>query len=319
MKLEEMEAVLERLGITPVSTRNSEILALCPGHKEITGREDHNPSWWINSDTGAHICFSCGYRGGLWGLIAHVKGLKDANGLLDFADAKDWLYLSFDHITFGLEEDREEEAPEEVFKEVTKISEARLALFTDPPAHALKARGLTLEAAREYEILWDPNYSNWITVIREPYSNKLLGWQEKGFSRRYFNNYPQGVEKSKTLFGFQQYKSGRMIVVESPLDVARLASVGVTGGVSTYGAMISKDQLNLIREADEIVFALDNDDAGKVASKKLLDLSFSLGFEAWFFNYSGTDMKDVGGMSKSEILAGLASAKHVVNGEAALV
>lgn len=310
-----MEAVLTRLGISPVQTRNSEILALCPGHKEITGKEDHNPSWWINSDTGAHICFSCGYRGGLWGLIAHVKGFKDANGLLDFADAKDWLYLSFDNLTFGSEEGKEEK-PEEVFREVTKISEARLALFTDPPAHALKARGLTIEATQQYELLWDPSHSNWVTVIRDPYSNKLLGWQEKGFSRRYFNNYPQGVEKSKTLFGYAQYSGGRMIVVESPLDVVRLASVGVTGGVSTYGALISKEQISLIREADEIVFALDNDEAGIVASKKLLDLSFSLGFEAWFFNYSHTDMKDVGAMSRGEILAGLSSAKHVVNGNA---
>lgn len=317
MRLEEMELVLTRLGITPISNRGSEILALCPGHKEITGREDHNPSWWINSDTGAHICFSCGYRGGLWGLIAHVKGLKDANGLLDFADAKDWLYLSFDNITLGLEEDEEEE-PEEVFKEVTHIGESRLALFTEPPAHALKARGLTAEAARQYELLWDPAHSNWITVIREPYTNKLLGWQEKGHSRRFFRNYPQGVEKSRTLFGFQQYSGGQMIVVESPLDVVRLRSVGITGGVSTYGALVSKEQLSLIREADEIVFALDNDDAGRSSSKRMLDLSFKLGFEAWFFNYSGTDMKDVGGMSKAEILEGLSSAKHVVNGEAAL-
>ena len=149
--------------------------------------------------------------------------------------------------------------------------------------------------------------------------NKLLGWQEKGFSRRYFSNYPQGVEKSKTLFGFKQYSGGQMVVVESPLDVVRLASVGVTGGVSTYGSMISKEQLALIREADEIVFAFDNDDAGRLASKKMLDSSISLGFEAWFFNYNETDMKDVGGMSKSEILTGLSSAKHVVNGEAALL
>ena len=158
-----MEAVLTRLGITPVQVRNSEILALCPGHKEMTGREDRNPSWWINADTGAHICFSCGYRGGLWGLIAQTKGLYDANGFLDFADAKDWLYLSFDNISF----DTEEAPAEPMFAEVKDISEARLALFTLPPAEALKARGLTKAAAEEYELLWNSQHSNWITVIRD--------------------------------------------------------------------------------------------------------------------------------------------------------
>lgn len=310
MKTDEMERVLERLGIEPVNTRNSEILALCPGHKEITGKEDRHPSWWINAETGAHICFSCGFKGSLFSLIAQVQGYRDANGLLDYADAKDWLYLGFDGVTLG--EDDQEDEP--VFKEVTQITEARLALFTLPPVYALKARGLTAEAAAKYELLWDPKHSNWITVIRHPRTNKLMGWQEKGFSHRYFNNYPQGVEKSTTLFGFNNYKGGQMIVVESPLDVVRLASVGVIGGVSTYGSLISNAQLSIIREADEIVFALDNDESGINASKKMLDLGFELGFESRFFNYSHTEMKDVGGMSKSEILTGLQNAKHSVYG-----
>ena len=216
MRLEEMETVLRRLSIEPVNARGSEILALCPGHKEITGKEDRSPSWWINSETGAHICFSCGFKGNLWSLIATAQGLKDANGFLDYADAKDWLYLSFDNIQLGT---NEEEEIEPVFKEVTNITESRLALFTYPPQHALTARGFTLQAAEKHQLLWDTAHSNWISVIRDPHSNKLLGWQEKGFSRRYFRNYPVGVEKSTTLFGFNQYTGGRMIVVESPLDV----------------------------------------------------------------------------------------------------
>jgi 5S rRNA maturation endonuclease (ribonuclease M5) len=312
MRLEEMETVLRRLNIEPVNARGSEILALCPGHKEITGKEDRSPSWWINSDTGAHICFSCGFKGNLWSLIATAQGLKDANGFLDYADAKDWLYLSFDNIQLGAPEEEHEQ--ESVFKEVTAITESRLALFTLPPAHALSARGFTYEAAEKHQLLWDTAYSNWISVIRDPHSNKLLGWQEKGFSRRYFRNYPTGVEKSTTLFGYNKYSGGRMIIVESPLDVVRLESVGITGAVSTYGSMISNIQLDLIKEADEIVFALDNDESGINASKKMLEQNF----EAWYFNYSHTEMKDVGGMSRLEILTGLDNAKHSVNGLGAL-
>jgi 5S rRNA maturation endonuclease (ribonuclease M5) len=311
MRLEEMETVLRRLDIEPVNARGSEILALCPGHKEITGKEDRSPSWWINADTGAHICFSCGFKGNLWSLIATAQGLRDANGFLDYADAKDWLYLSFDNLQLGTQEIEE---PETVFKEVTNITEARLALFTYPPQHALTARGFTLQAAEKHQLLWDTAHSNWISVIRDPYSNKLLGWQEKGFSRRYFRNYPTGVEKSTTLFGFNRYTGGRMIVVESPLDVVRLESIGVTGAVSTYGSMISNTQLELIKEADEIVFALDNDESGMNSTKKMLEQNF----EAWYFNYSNTDMKDVGAMSRLEILTGLDNAKHSVHGLGAL-
>jgi len=40
-----------------------------------------------------------------------------------------------------------------------------------------------------------------------------------------------------------------------------------------------------------------------------------MGKEAWFFNYSHTDMKDVGAMSKVEIESGLETAKHMVRGK----
>lgn len=314
MRIEEMEALLRRLNIEPVNVKNSEILALCPGHKEITGREDRNPSWWINSDTGQHICFSCGFKGGLWSLIAQRQNFYDPNGRLDYADAKDWLYESFG--TIQLDTLAEIERPIE--KPEFKVSNASLAVFSNPPSDALRSRGLSLAAAQDHELLWDSVKRNWIIVIREPYSNKLLGWQEKGYSRRYFNNYPPGVEKSHCLFGFSKYSGGRMVVVESPLDVVRLSSLGISGGVATYGVHISAAQLKLIKEADEIVFALDNDDAGKAASKKLLELTKTDAFEAWFFDYSTTDRKDVGGMSKFEVTEGLANAKHCVYGTEAL-
>ncbi|CAB4129529.1 Bacterial DnaG primase, TOPRIM domain [uncultured Caudovirales phage] len=307
-----MERVLERLNIDVLNVRGNEILALCPGHLEITGKEDHNPSWWINAETGAHICFSCGFKGNIWSLIATAQNLKDANGFLDYADAKDWLYLSFDNIQLGSPDEEIEQ--ESIFKEVPQITESRLALFTYPPDHALKARGLTLQAAEKHQLLWDTAHSNWITVIRDPYLNKLLGWQEKGFSRRYFRNYPTGVEKSTTLFGLNRYKGGRMIIVESPLDVVRLESIGVSGGVSTYGSMISNAQIELIKDADEILFALDNDESGINASKKMLEQNF----EAWFFSYAHTDMKDIGAMSRLEILTGIDNAKHSVNGLGAI-
>jgi len=312
MKLEQMENVLYRLNIEPVSIRGSEILALCPGHKEITGKEDHNPSWWINSGTGAHICFSCGFKGNLWSLIATVQGYRDANGFLDYADAKDWLYLSADNPSlYDMDDDAEDES---VFKEVIDITEARLAVFDLPPEHALAARGFTKQAAIKHQLLWDKNYSNWISVIRDPYTNKLLGWQEKGFSRRYFRNYPTGVEKSTTLFGLNQYRGGQMIVLESPLDVIRLESIGISGGVATYGSYVSDIQLELIKDANEILFAFDNDDAGNKTSARMLDLPI----DAWYFNYSHTDMKDIGAMSKAEIQTGIETAMHSVNGLGAL-
>jgi len=306
MTVEDMEDLLDRLGVEYYNIRGSEINGHCPAHLKRTGNEDHNPSWWINSDTGAHICFSCGFKGSVTSLIEYVQGI-------DFESAKSWIDNGID---LGKALDRAIKK-EPVFKEVSDISEANLAAFVDPPEEELRGRGISLMASQHYGILWDPNKKCWITPIRNPMTNKLWGWQEKG-ANRYFRNYPTGVNKSMSLFGYGQYTEGPMVVVESPLDVARMASVGLLGGVSTYGSAVSKTQINLIRGAKAIVFAMDNDAAGQESSKALLGWSLRLGFEARFFDYTSTGIKDVGGMSKDEILFGVDNAKHSIYGEKAL-
>jgi len=298
-----MHRVLDTLGIEYVDARGDEIQGFCPAHEERTGKADGNPSWYINADTGAHICFSCQFKGNIVSLVAKIQGFEE------WDDARAWLNEGGD-LSAAFE--RAISKPKEVFEEVIYISEASLSAFVEPPAQALVARGLTAEAARHYGILWDNSRSLWIIPIRDPNTNALLGWQEKGHLSKYFNNYPAGMKKSESLFGYAQYQSGNMIVVESPLDVVRLASIGITGAVATFGALVSEKQVSLVRNADRIIFAMDSDQAGTTSSLKLLEMTQQLGFESWFFNYSHTTMKDVGGMSKAEVLYGIESARHSI-------
>lgn len=312
MTLEDMEDLLDRLGIEVVSTRGSEVQGFCPAHLARTGHVDHNPSWWINSDTGAHICFSCQFKGSVQSLIAFMQGI-------DFESASTWLKSSDTDLAKKLERLMSKEVAVEPEPNLNPITEANLAAFVDPPIEMLRSRGILPNVAKEYGVLWDTFIQSWILPIREPITGALLGWQAKGGTDRYFRNFPNGVQKSTALFGYQQYSGGDMIVVESPLDVVRLASVGITGGVATYGSVVSKAQVNYIRGADSIIVAMDNDEAGKKASEYFLELSDSMGFECKFFDYSGTDAKDIGGMSKVEIVNGLNYAKHSVHGRKAFL
>jgi DNA primase len=86
----DIEKVLLRLGVDG-SQRNREITGLCPMHLERVGRQDNNPSWSINTETGVHHCFSCGYKGILLGLIADVLELKTKFDRPDYEAAKAWL------------------------------------------------------------------------------------------------------------------------------------------------------------------------------------------------------------------------------------
>ena len=314
MTSDEAEDLLDRLGIEICGVNGYEIQAKCPAHVERTGHEDHNPSWWFNSDTGAHICFSCQFKGNEITLISYMQGIT-------YEEAIEWSATGERSLEDRLAKALQKKEP--VFKEVTELTEANLAAFSAPPESVLKGRGISQEAAARHGILFDGLAQCWILPIRDPISGTLWGWQEKGLSGRYFKNYPAGVQKSASLFGYEAYTGGDMVVVESPLDVARMASVGVLGGVSTYGSMVSHAQVNLIRGADRVIFAMDNDDAGRKSALALLDASASMRFECWFFDYSAIDnghgeCKDVGGMSKAEILDGLTNAKHSLHGRKAI-
>ena len=306
MTIEEMEATLADLGIKVIGTRGWEVQGECPAHEERTGHPDRNPSWYINADSGAHICFSCGFKGNLYSLVAYVRGVP-------LYQVTDWANTNLNLVARLMRLTEPKKVQEE---EVVRVTESMLGAFVDAPDESLIARGLSREATNHYGIRWDRHRGNWIIPVRHVYGS-LLGWQEKGFSTRYFNNHPKGMKKGKALFGYQQYSSGDMIVVESPLDVVRLASLGITGGVATFGCSISIEQLSAIRGADRIIFALDNDEAGRVASRDMLNRCRELKAEAWFFNYAGLDVKDVGAMSRSEVVLGLQSAQHMIRGEKA--
>ena len=145
----------------------------------------------------------------------------------------------------------------------------------------------------------------------------MWGWQEKGASGRFFKNQPAGVKKSKTVFGVEVMAKDILVVVESPLDVVRLAAAGVEGAISTYGAILSEDQAKIIRTADKVIAAFDNDDAGRKANEQMHGFSRKYGIDLSYFNYKGINVKDPGDMTINEIHQGIETAKTSVLGKAA--
>ena len=304
-----VEATLTALGIEG-TLRGSELSAPCPMHEDRVGRPDANPSWSINIDTGLFNCFSCGYRGSVITLIADVKKVT-------FDEAK----------TLTIKPDLQSSIAKipgayHSYPKPEVISEATIHRFNFPPLWARNKRHLTKEACEYYGVRWDFLSDSWIIPIRDPFDNSLLGWQEKSETERAFKNFPVGVKKSRTLFGYDIFTGGRMVVVESPLDAVRLTSDGVTGAVATYGAIVSKQQIMLMSAADEVVFALDNpykDDAGRKASVQLLTETKGVLKSVRFFDYSGTDAKDPGDMTHAEIARGIAFARSRAYGSKAVL
>lgn len=324
-----VEIVLIKLGIDIDRHRGDEILALCPGHELRTGEPDHSPSWSINTESGLHHCFSCGYKGNLLTLVAEVQGYFSEWNRLDLDLAKNWLSNNTDVDLDALVKrlDLVKDSYISIAKPVP-MDEARLSLF-DPtiPTWALDARNLTQEACNQYGVRWDTRTGSWILPIRVMDSGKLLGWQEKGQVKRHFMNRPTGVAKSTTLFTprnlhirgqLMENVFSNVIVVESPLDAVRISGIpGMPDAVATYGASISEAQIALLRAADNIIIAMDNDKAGRASAERMLRMSRN-GLECSFFNYERLSVKDVGDMTDEQIISGIANARHCVLGMAAL-
>jgi hypothetical protein len=321
--LVDVPAVLTALGIDFVEM-NFECRALCPMHARRTGSEDRNPSWFINQDTGQHICFSCGYKGNLIQLVCDVNEFYvETYGTItgyDYKAAESWI-ASVSEVPIERLMDMFSVLPNYITSDAKplEMSEARLAVFVEPPQEALASRKITAEAAASYGLLWDAKKLTWILPLREPTFNRLMGWQEKGTVHRTFFNRPAGLKKSKTLFGIENQNVNQVIVVESPLDCVWLASIGFVGAVAVCGSSISEEQVKLLRASDSIIAAFDNDLAGRKASKEMLEWSRKYGLTLSFFNYGGSDKKDPGEMTAEEIRWGVDNAISALYGESAYV
>jgi CHC2 zinc finger/Toprim-like len=245
---------LQALGID-AEERGDEAVALCPN----PDHRDRSPSWSCNLDSGQHHCFACGFGGSFVYLVGCMLGKTRA-------DSEGWVRDR------KLKDVAEGDIGPRVAapKRAIEVSEADMWRFTEPPAQARAERGLTLNACTMYDVRWDNDDDLWITAVRDKHG-KLLGWQAKNGRR--FHNHPKHLVKSKSLFGWGLVPAGgTVLLVESPLD-APYALPGCPGDVipvSSYGASVSREQVNLIASrAGRVILAMDNDEAGWRSVAKL--------------------------------------------------
>jgi DNA primase len=287
--------VLVDLGVDVRRSDEREITGRCPVHLRRTGKDDRSPSWSMNSTSGLWICFSCGARGTLSTLVEELTGSTDA--------------LISTHkllIDKGLERLSSVDS-HYVEPEVDWIQFGR---FSRVPDKVLALRKIDPDTAWTYGIRWDRDTRAYVIPIVSPLG-ELKGWQTKSLSK--VRNQPEGIKKSDYLFGSDKFSSRYAILVESPLDVVRLASVFDTPqGLATFGASVSLAQMRMLSEiAEGVIVAMDNDPAGISSARRLFkDLpSFRRGIK--FLNYKGIDKKDIGEMSAKEIAKAIGTASVV--------
>ena len=196
------------LGIDGTPGWNDQLTACCPFHDE------RHPSFSINVATGQWICFKgCGAGNHLAGLVARYFDVP-------YAAAAHWV-RDVAYVT-GLGPGETVDTEDEWWDEGWYAEH-----FTAPPQRKLDERGITSEAAASLSIRWSAGERAWILPARDPDTGVIRGWQYKSADGTWMET---GTPASKTLFGIDQFETGATaILVESPLDVAVLATAELTG------------------------------------------------------------------------------------------
>lgn len=302
-------AALTSIGVDVLTQDGDELIALCPGHEERTGKKDGHPSWSINEETGVHYCFSCGYKGNLITLVRDLRGEGAADLFRTEFEAHKRVLLSDPDFDIKIEMPTADRIRTANFR-----PESWLDGYVDPPRWALKARRITAVGAKEYGIRWDAKTEAWILPLRDPETDRLLGYQKKSQRTRLFRNRPRSVPKSETFFGWQAVRDGEVVVVvESPLDAVLLADMYVPA-VAVCGSRLSDNQLGLLRDGGfkKIVFWMDDDTAGNIEMSRVQSALREWGVPAEFITAESypeiTSGKDVGELSFEDIGAVLDAA-----------
>jgi len=277
---------LIELGVEVTRSNGREIIGKCPVHVYRVGKADNSPSWSMNSENGLWICFSCGAKGTLGSLIAEITG--------NFEDTMAAHRLMMD---VGLRQMNRGGYVEEV-PDVDWISYSK---FSSVPDKVARRRNLDPQALRMYGVKWHDEKKAWIIPTVSP-AGDLLGWQEKGAD--WYRNQPKGVKKSGTLFGIERSHSRTIVLVESPLDVVRMAScLSGIQALAAFGAHVSAEQMRLLADvADKVIVAMDNDEAGIKSGKRLMkEMPLLRGGLFWLDYRHAPDAKDIGEMTDEQI------------------
>lgn len=290
----DLAELLKSAGVSLKSVGDREITGLCPVHARVTGRDDRSPSWSINAKTGLWICFSCGSRGTLSMLLSELVGSTSTWDIQKFL-----IQNSINRLTKPDDVEQEPVVNIHEFSKFKRVSDKMCA-----------RRNLDPDLVYQYGVRWNSEHKSWAIPIISP-TAELKGWQEK--KTGWVRNYPMGVVKSATLFGIERFRVNTIVLVESPLDVVRFASVySSPQAVASFGAHVSDIQLELLTTvAERVIIAMDNDEAGMKANQSIYRRIWTPRRGLKWWNYKGMDVKDIGDMTDEQIEQGLTTATVV--------
>ena len=299
-----VEEVLEALGLGEGNIINGELVTQCPWPYAHT-QSDRHASFSVSLESGAWICYTgCG-AGGLVQLVKAMRGGETG-------EARRWILghggqvVSFDAVRRALA--GPQSRPEA--SEAIALARADYGLMAgDKTSSYLLERGFTWETIDRWGLKYDAG-NRAIVIPVHSRQGEVVGVVRRfvppvpvGFGKYI---YTAGFQRREYLFGADKYLAGSTptILVEGVLDVIWLHQHGHASAVGLMGTYCSTQQVALLeRLGGGVVLALDNDEAGRYASHRLVE-ALGARMPVWLLpHHEGKDVQDLGAPRLAEVLA----------------
>lgn len=280
------------------------IMFHCPFHK------DDNPSFGINFSNGIYNCFSCGRKGNVeslyyemtgTGLYSHL-GIKTKNDNFSAFSRKPQVIIN---------RQVDKTARRRVYLNYDR-TQLRPALENPDCVEYLNNRGIPLEFADTYGFL----YSEDTYINNTRFKHRIcIPVYEKGSlstieGRRLSNDdfgpkvlYPKNTTVN-TLYDIDNLdRDSTLYGVEGLMDLFVLRSCDeFKNSTSIFGANITDRQIELLKEFKKFVYIPDNDSAGDITTKKLINSEIeNLGILKLPKIIKNFEIKDVGDLPKAGV------------------
>ena len=272
----DVEAYLHQWGIEWEERRRTsgkvEAEALCPFHQD-TGR----PNWSVNLQTGFHKCFSCGASGHFVHLFSHMEQVPMWESVLFLRGLATSPKAMRRRLTSAFEHLRQQPqqpppAPPAHLPPVT--------VYKRVYHKYLQQRGISEQSFRT----WGLRYSSTREAVVIPvYDEHAVLWGyvyrnlRENARTRYL--YSEEFHRSELLYGFGLWRKAvaaynvsqrSLIVVEGSFDAIWLHQTGLPA-CALLGSFASTRQLQLMREASEVIIMADKDKTGANATVQIAE------------------------------------------------
>lgn len=284
--------------------------ALCPFHQEKTS------SLKIYPETQSFYCYGCNTSNGS-DIISFVMNFEKVS----FAEA---CKILAQRSGLNIAESEDEQIMRTEKEAVTKRNRRYFkALKENPEAlQYLYSRGITDDTIARYrlgyvpldehpeknrnrisfaimDICSQPDKAHTLSMAYRTLNNEEPKYRNDPNSRIY--------KKSNALYllshAVQSVRDqGHAIVVEGYMDALRLHQAGMTNTVSIMGTSFAVEQMKLLRKYTDMVYLwLDNDDAGRTASRGALPDLLKLGFSVYLVHSIKDPDETVAALSEASI------------------